>query len=67
MGQAYAIVGKECGRDAHGVFHCRCGKCRELPQDDSQNRGNSGNNGGNSGNDANNSRDDESSFFRSFS
>lgn len=26
----YRIQGKNCGRDADGVFHCECGKCIEL-------------------------------------
>ena len=22
------VVGRKCGRDAEGIFHCYCGKCR---------------------------------------
>ena len=27
---AYQIFGRDCGRDAKGVFHCVCGRCRPL-------------------------------------
>ncbi len=26
----YEIVGENCGRDADGVFHCVCGKCKMI-------------------------------------
>lgn len=29
MEKAYEIVGEKCGRDKHGMFHCRCGKCEK--------------------------------------
>lgn len=28
----YKIIGKKCGRDKKGEFHCQCGKCRPLTQ-----------------------------------
>lgn len=43
----YKIVGKECGRDKNGVFRCKCGKCRPLSENKSENRRNRGDNGGN--------------------
>lgn len=46
----YKIIGKKCGRDKKGEFHCHCGKCRPLTQicqnckDSSKNGSNGGNN-----------------------
>lgn len=37
-------TGKDCGRDANGVFCCKCEKCRVLSDDQSHDRRNSSDN-----------------------
>lgn len=29
----FQMVGPDCGRDLHGTFYCRCGKCLPLRVD----------------------------------
>ena len=29
-GKAFRIIGKNCGRDKHGTFHCTCVRCRPI-------------------------------------
>lgn len=43
--QGYDIKSKHCGRDKNGVFHCECGKCKDLFPEISQNGNGSGNDG----------------------
>lgn len=33
---AFRIVGKDCGRDSTGAFHCVCGNCAPLRIDVSE-------------------------------
>lgn len=53
---AYKIVGRDCGRDRNGVFHCVCGQCRPLRKQGDDGR-DSGYNGCEGGNDTNHSSD----------
>lgn len=46
----YKIVGRNCGRDEKGAFHCVCGMCRPLRKQ-SEDRSYSGNDSRNSRND----------------
>lgn len=36
--EPYLIIGPDCGRDYTGKFHCVCGKCRRLPEEEGRDR-----------------------------
>lgn len=55
----YRVVGKNCGRDRDGVFHCFCGKCECLEPNiskDSYDGSHDGSQGGNTGDDKRNQK-----------